>query len=413
MYGLLGKTLSHSFSPYIHEKLNPDITYNLYETETVGDFLRALPFKGLNVTIPYKQTVIPYLDNVEEAAENIGSVNTIVNYNGQLTGFNTDYTALRSIIKKRYPKSYNSPITILGNGATMRSVKFALRHENYHNITVCARNPKAGESLLEDIPEDTEIIINTTPVGMYPDVKDSVNVDFSGLKRIRLIHDLIYNPFQTLLMLQGKAHGARTMNGLELLVTQAYHSQKHFGLSPRDNLSEIMTAFRKEFMNIVFIGLPFSGKSHYGRELAKTYDKVFVDTDTLIEERHAMSTQNIFTYKGEDYFRSVEKDIVMEKAKEFGQILAPGGGVVLNEDAMMALKQNAFIIYLDMDDALLESSDLRGRPLIKSKNDWVRLKKERQSLYRTYADTVIRKDTMDESVIISRIEEALNAYFSD
>ncbi len=412
MYGLLGKKLAHSFSVYIHEALSPSMHYQLYETDDVAAFLKSAPFKGLNVTIPYKQAVIDHLDTVDESVTITGVVNTIVKKDNKLHGYNTDYMALKNLVETHYPKNINARITILGNGATARSLLSVFKQKNYQNITICARNPKAGEHSLDAIPEDTQVLINATPVGMFPDVDGAFDIDFTPLNSLKLVHDLVYNPFNTRLIIAAKDHGIKTMNGLELLFTQAFYAQQHFGLSPKTDIHQLLNTFLKQFMNIVFIGLPFSGKSHYGRRLAKQSDKPFIDIDTLIEDRTGTSIKHLFMYKGEPYFREVEQTLVKEVARQHRQIIAPGGGVVLDHDTMVALKQNAFVIYLEMNDALIDNLTLKNRPLIKSKDDWHRLKQKREKLYKHYADTIIIKDTMDDAVILKKIEEALNAYFN-
>ncbi len=414
MYGLLGKKLTHSFSPFVHERINRNIDYRLYETLNVGAFLSAKPFKGINVTNPYKQTVIRHLDTLDDSAEQTQSVNTITNTNGTLKGYNTDFIALKEIIQTRFPKSKNTQVTIMGNGATMRSIKQALLSCGYENIRVCARNPKETEYDITSIPNDVNVLINATPKGMYPDNDATFNIDFANYSRIELVFDLIYNPFFTNLLLNAKRHSIKTMNGLELLIRQALHSQKLFGLTniqrePKD----IARTIQRAFTNIVFIGLPFSGKTYYGQLLAKDIDRPFVDIDQYIEDKVGMSVPNIFQYKGERYFRQLEKNVIKDKAAQHRQIIAPGGGAVLDHEAMQALRQNAFIIYLDLEPSLLEEGDLKGRPLVSSVDDVVTLKREREALYRNYADTIISRGTADDTVILNKIKEALHAYLND
>lgn len=412
MYGLLGKSLSHSFSKPIHELLSPTLQYELLETFSLNDFISNIPFKGLNVTLPYKHEVLEMLDGLEAKAKAIGAVNTIVNQNGKKYGYNTDYIALKDIISNKYPTNQETMIVILGNGSTKGTLKHVLNDLGYQNVYVCARNPKENELALADIPLESEVLINATPVGMYPNNESSFDIDFHKYNKVKLVHDLVYNPFQSTLVQQAKAHDIKTMNGLEMLFLQAYHAQKLFGLSPSNSIDALMKTFKRDTMNIVFIGLPFSGKSHYGRLLAKTIDRPFIDIDNAIETKTALSIDSIFKVKGEDYFRLIEKHIVMDKAKNHSQIIAPGGGVVLDETLMMALKQNSFIIYLDMDDALIDRIDIKNRPLIKTKNDWVRLKNNRMALYKHYADAIIQKDTLDEAEILKRIEVTIDAYFN-
>ncbi len=413
MYGLLGKTLGHSFSKQIHQALSPEITYELLETKSLKDFIRTIPFKGVNVTLPYKHEILDLLDYIDPTAKAIGAVNTIVLKDNKLCGYNTDYLALKEIIDNTYPSNKETVITILGNGATKGTLMYTLKLLGYQKIHVCARNPKANEHPLTAIPKESEIIINATPVGMYPSNDSHFDIDLNEFPNMKLIHDLVYNPFYTTFIQQAKSHGIKALSGLKMLYLQAYYAQKLFGLSPKKNIDALIEQFKKETLNIVFIGLPFSGKSHYGRLLAKSIQRPFVDIDNEIENTTNLSIDSIFTIKGESYFRMIEGQIVQKKAKLHRQIIAPGGGVILNEALMIALKQNSFIIYLDMDDALLERINIKGRPLIKSKTDWMLLKENRESLYKHYADAVIRKDTFDEAVILKRIEATIDAYFNN
>jgi len=413
MYGLLGKTLRHSFSKQIHEALSPEMNYELLETKSLRDFIKTIPFKGLNVTLPYKHDVLDMLDYIDPTAKAIGAVNTIVLKDNKKHGYNTDYLALKEIIENTYPSNRNTVVTILGNGATKGTLMYALKQSGYQTIHVCARNPKADEHHINAIPKDSEIIINATPVGMYPSNESSFNFDLSDFPNIKLVHDLVYNPFNTTLVQQAKSFGIKALSGLKMLYLQAYHAQKLFGLTPKKNIDALIEQFKKETMNIVFIGLPFSGKSHYGRLLAKSLQRPFVDIDNEIENTTSLSIDSIFRSKGESYFRMIEGKIVHQKAKLHRQIIAPGGGVILNEALMIALKQNSFIIYLDMDDQLIDRINIKGRPLIKNKTDWMLLKENRESLYKQYADAVIRKDTFDEAVILKRIEGTIDAYFNN
>lgn len=414
MYGLLGKKLTHSFSPYVHESISKELDYQLYETLNIKAFLKAKPFKGVNVTNPYKHEVIPYLDELDPSAHRTQTVNTITNTDGVLKGYNTDYLALKDIIASRFPQKKQTGITILGNGATMRSIKLALLDKGFANITVCARNPKDNENSLGDIPKSTQILINATPKGMYPDNDASFNIDFSKFPSMQLVYDLIYNPFYTNLLLDAKRHSIKVMNGLELLVRQATHSQKIFGCITNSLAPQSITRkIQRNFTNIVFIGLPFSGKTHYGQLLAKQTNRPFVDIDHVIEEKEGISVPNIFQFKGERYFRQVEKNVIKDKASKHQQIIAPGGGAVLDKEAMRALRQNAFIIYLDLEPNLLEESDLKGRPLVNTLSDIMTLKRDREALYRNYADTIISRDTSNDDIVLGKIKEALNAYLGD
>jgi len=414
MYGLLGKSLSHSFSVTVHKMLNNNIDYRLFETDNVGDFLKTRSFEGLNVTNPYKRAVIPYLDALAGSAEKTGTVNTIVNDNGTLTGHNTDYLALLNLIDKHFPDDRKSKVSILGNGATMRSIKKALEASGFVDIAVYARNPKANEHPLSTLDIDTEILIQTTPVGMFPSNHDRLPVNPADLKRLIFVFDVIYNPFKTHLLLECEALDIPFLNGLPFLFEQAALSQLLFyGKEEPPTTEPQLKAFERQYLNICLIGLPFSGKSHYAKRLAGTLNREFADTDALVEQKAGKKIETIFADHGEAYFRELEKSVVLEIAKKHGQVIATGGGVVKDLNAIRALKQNAVIVHLDLDTGLIDENKIRKRPLVQSLDDLAALKEKREVLYKTHADVTIRKDTMDETVISKRIKEALDAYFSD
>jgi len=413
VYGLLGKTLSHSFSKRIHEKID-DEPYHLYETDDVGSFLTSNSFKGVNVTHPYKQAVMNHLDTLDSTAKKTDAVNTIVKKNHKLIGYNTDYLALRDIIQRRFPKDKNTTIGILGNGATMRSLKHALNDENYRNITIYARNPRKDECPLNQISADVEVLINATPVGMYPNNNERFPFRLQDLRALTFVFDVVYNPFKTRLLMEAEALGAETMNGLELLIRQAllsralYKDKNDVETKP----TSLLRSLYEELSNIVLIGLPYAGKSHYGERLAKTLNKPFVDIDQYIESHHGCTIERLFDTEGEAAFRHLEYKAIQDFGKKHGQIIAPGGGVVLSAEVMMALMQNGVLVFLDLDESLLAEHKMTGRPLANTMQDFKKLKNERQSLYEHYCDIVVDKNTWDENVILGRIKEGLNAYFN-
>ncbi len=412
MYGLLGKSLSHSFSKTIHEHFREGMTYHLYETADVKSFLQVKSFRGLNVTHPYKKNVMSSLDELDETAKKTGIVNTVIRENGKLKGYNTDYLALESLIRRHFPRD-PTKVAIMGNGATMRSTKCALETCGYAGVDVFARRPQAGEYPLDELEGSYGVLINTTPVGMYPDNEAVLPVDFERLPELTLVFDVVYNPLKTRLLQKAEAAGKRIHNGLEMLVRQAAESQALFFGEILDE-SDILSAlkeFEKRFQNIALIGLPFAGKTHYGLRLAKETEKPFIDIDKTIEKQQGTSVENIFRMKGEKAFRKLEREKVIEIAKGHGQWIAPGGGIVEDEKAMLALKQNGVLVFLDLDESILTAKNLKNRPLIEDMADLKELKHKRQCLYEKYADVTVAKDTWDELTIIGRIKEALDAYF--
>ncbi|MGM0436092.1 MAG: shikimate kinase [Bacillota bacterium] len=413
MYGLLGKSLKHSLSKAIHERLNPSITYNLYETDDLKAFFRARPFVAINVTNPYKEACMPYLDKLDESAQKIGAVNTIVDKDGVLVGYNTDYDALRAIIASRFPNDKKSLIAIIGNGATQKTLVTALKDEGYRHLRTFARNPETDQYALKDIDHhsDLDVLINATPVGMYPNNEQSFDFSLEAFDALKLVFDLIYNPLKTNLLLEAEQMNIEYINGLSMLLKQAMKAQEFFFDRPLNiDYSSFLKTLEKDLYNIVFIGLPFSGKSHYGRLFASSMDKPFIDIDQSIERQERSKIATIFKAKGEAYFRQLEAHKVLDIARRHSQVIAPGGGIILSEKAMRALKQNSLIIFLDLDLTLLEESTLENRPLVQDMSDLIALKKNRQSLYERCATLTIRKDTWDETVIKNRIEDAINEY---
>ena len=415
MYGLLGKSLSHSLSKTIHETMTPSMDYHLYETDDIKNFFRARPFKAINVTHPYKEACVPFLDVLDDTAKSIGVVNTIIDKGGKLVGYNTDLLALIQLVRRYFPGKKDTAIAIIGNGATSKSMSQAVTELGYVKPMVFARNPKEGEYPLAEIESytDIEVIIHATPVGMYPDNEGELDFSLDVFESIKLVFDLIYNPLRTNLLLKAESLGIPVLNGLEMLIEQARESQKRFfeNHSPVDR-DALVNTIRKKLTNIALIGLPFSGKSHFGRILKERFDKPLIDIDKSIENTEKAPIQTIFQKKGERYFRALEKQKVMEAAKRYGQILAPGGGIIMNDLAMRTLKQNSVVIFLDLNLDLIKGETLQNRPLVTTLEDLNRLKETRQPLYRHYADYTISKDTWDEETIVQRIEEALDEYFN-
>ncbi len=411
MFGLLGKGISHSLSKTVHEALNPQMTYHLYETHDLRTFLASVSFKGLNVTHPYKKDIIIHLDALDDTAKQTGVVNTVKKTDGKLTGYNTDYLALKKTLSDQLPKNLNTPIGILGNGATMSSTKQALMDIGRHNINVYARHPKTSEHHLSLIDEATEVLINTTPVGMYPNNEAVIDLPYAKLKSLRVMIDMIYNPLRTNFLLEGVKRGIKVYNGLALLVEQAALTQ-HIILGEKPPVNDYVQRLENSLWNTCLIGMPFSGKTHYGRKLETAFNRKFFDIDREIEITQNMQIETMFKQKGETYFRQIEKQILKKHAKTHGQIISTGGGVVEQPELMWLLKQNSVIIYLDLDPSLLNPEKMDRRPLTKSIEDWHALNHKREHLYSAYADIVIKKDTLDETIILRRIKEAMHAYFS-
>ncbi len=411
-YGLLGKQLSHSFSKEIHEHFT-NKSYHLIELDDISSFLESRPFKGINVTIPYKKAVISYLDDISKEAKAIGVVNTIINKNNQLIGYNTDYYGIESLLKYNSITVKDKSILILGNGSTSRTIEYYCQQHDALDITIAARHPKDNQSKLSKLNKlDYDLIFNATPVGMYPNILDELPITFSDNYNIEAVIDVIYNPLSTPLLTQAKSYGIKVINGLYMLVTQAIKAIELFhGINiPIAKVNEYYHSLLKEQYNIVLIGMPMSGKSLYGDKLSKLLKKELVDIDAEIELSQSQSITDIFKYKGEPYFRNIESKTTIKYAKMHNNVISCGGGVIVNNNNIKALKSNGIILFIDTPLSMLQSFNPKKRPLLKDNKSLEILYNKRYNTYINSADIVIKKDTLDIDTILKRMVVALNEY---
>ena len=405
-FGLLGEKLGHSFSPLIHSFLG-DYEYPLYEISpgNLDRFMTERNFDGINVTIPYKQAVIPYCVSLSDEARVIGSVNTIIkDENGSLHGHNTDYHGFSALLEQGNIDPDGKKVLVLGDGGAARTVRAVLGGSGAREIVTVSRR---GENHYGNISRhyDAEILVNTTPVGMYPDNGNSP-LSLDGFGRLAGVADLIYNPRRTKLLLEAGRIGIPCVNGLSMLVAQAEMAAQLFSESPAgpELIDKILGAIDKKTQNIALIGMPGCGKSTVGKGLAKIMGRPFADIDVLIETAAGKSIPEIFAEDGELAFRSLETRILGEEAKKSGIVIATGGGVVTQPDNFDLLRQNSLIIYLKRD---LTELDTDGRPL--SKNVGVQtLAGQRLPLYEAWSDRVIQVDTEPERTA-ARILGSINA----
>ena len=384
--GLIGEKLGHSFSPAIHGKL-ADYEYKLYELspEQLGPFLEKKEYDGLNVTIPYKKTVIPYCDELTEAARSIGSVNTIVKRpDGTLLGHNTDYDGFMWLLKNAGAQVKGKKAVVLGTGGASVTVQAALRTLGASPVIVVSRS---GEDNYENISRhsDAKILVNATPVGMYPKTGVSpVNLDtFTALEGV---FDVVYNPAKTQLLLEAEKRGIPCANGLGMLVAQAKAACERFTGKPIDDekVYTIKAEMERNTRNLMLIGMPGSGKSTVGAALAESLGRKLVDVDERIVELAGCSIPEIFEKEGEEGFRRIEHQALCQVSKESGLVIATGGGVVTRPENMDPMRQNSLIVWLLRDTALLPRD---GRPLSQI-NSLTEMFKVREPLYRAAADCV-------------------------
>lgn len=387
-YGLIGEKLGHSFSKIIHEKL-ADYTYELYPLakDELDAFMTAKQFKAINVTIPYKQDVIPHCDVLDDSAKRIGVVNTIVNRDGKLFGYNTDFAGFLYNLNAHGITLKDKKVMICGSGGTCKTVTAVAEYMGAKEILVVSRSKKENAVTYEECirHKDVDVVVNASPKGMYPNNGESP-LDLSNFPNCKAVVDVIYNPLKTRLLQQAEQLGMKAVNGLEMLVAQAKFAVEHF-LSTEienDKIDQITLELLKQLTNIVLIGMPSSGKTLTGKALCKYIDKTVVDTDAVIVERSGMSIKEMFARHGETYFRQWEHDVIEEFSKQNGLIIATGGGAIKNEENIQNLKQNGVVMFIDRDlEHLLVTDD---RPLSKDTNAVAKLYEERYPLYTKYGD---------------------------
>ncbi len=404
MYGLLGEHLPHSFSPQIHKALGND-NYNLFEIapENLEKFIREKNFKGINVTIPYKKSVIPYLDEISPEAEKIGAVNTIVVRDGKLCGYNTDYFGFKYMVEKSGITIHNKKALVLGSGGASATVQTVLADMGAREILVVSRNGNVNYSDVYN-RKDAEIIVNTTPVGMYPDNMNTP-VDIKRFSNLCGVLDVVYNPLNTRLVMEAKEMGVKAITGLSMLVYQAKKAHEIFFDTNIDNeiCNEIEKSIRLQMSNIVLIGMAGCGKSIIGETLSQMLKKDLFDTDEMIANVENKSIPQIFEEDGEKHFRTCENVAVNLAGKQTNSIIATGGGVITRPENYMPLKQNGIIVFINRDADLLVTE---GRPL-SQKYGVKELYEKRLPLYRQFADIEVDGNGTVEEVANRIVKEIL------
>lgn len=404
-YGLIGENLEHSFSKSLHEDyLNTKYELISLKKEELKDFFIKKEFKGINVTIPYKKEVISYLDEVDPLVKRIGSCNCIINNNGKLKGYNTDYYGFKFLLEENEVSIENKNIAVLGSGGTYKTIKAVLEDLNANNIYCISRNKKDDNYTYEELLSlKVDIIINTTPIGMYPNNYVN-NIDLDKIENLELVIDVIFNPLRTKLLIDAKRKNIKTIGGLQMLVAQGIKSSELF-LNKNYTLEEIRSCYFDLWVdksNIVLIGMPMSGKSTIGHKLKEAFNKEFIDIDKEIVDKENKTINEIFEIYGEDYFRKLENELYTEYSKKNGLIISTGGGIVKNIDSIYKLKQNGLVVFLDRK---IEKMIINNhRPLSKTKEDIERLYKERYELYLNNSDVKINNNGSKKRAVINIVE---------
>ncbi|MBR5229743.1 MAG: hypothetical protein IKW01_02710, partial [Firmicutes bacterium] len=366
-FGLLGRKLGHSFSPQIHREIGKqagnEYDYRLFEKEPdeIESFLKSNMWEGLNVTVPYKETVIPYLDELSGEAADIGAVNTIVRRDGKLIGYNTDYFGFMHMMDTAGAEVEDAKCLVLGDGGASKAVQQALADMGAGEIVVMSRR---GEVKFTDVRDhkDADIIINTTPVGMYPATGDSLV--FPGtFPKLKFAVDLIYNPLRTNFLCQAKKAVIEPVLGLEMLVSQAMYAYMLFTNHMPENrdaiVADIVSQIRTEKQNIALIGMPGAGKTTVGKILAEKLGRPVFDTDQMVVEKEGRQIPDIFSTFGEDYFRELETWAACELENNTASIISCGGGIIKKEENYYFIAPNSFIVFLNRDITKLP---VEGRP---------------------------------------------------
>ena len=390
-YGCIGKKLTHSFSKEIHARL-ADYAYDLIELseEEIPPFFERKDYAAINVTIPYKQTVIPYLDEVSPVAQRIGAVNTIVNRDGRLYGYNTDYYGMKALTEKAGIDIRGKKVLILGTGGTSKTANVVAADMGASEILTVSRKASgqhityaqaAGEHA------DAQVIINTTPSGMYPDC-GSRPIDVSNFGRLEGVIDAVYNPVSTNLILDAREKSVKAEGGLYMLVMQAVVAvEKFLGVSiPKGKADAVFASVLASKENIVLTGMPGSGKSTVGKILSIEGFE-FIDTDAEIEKRCGCAIKDLIKAKGEQCFRDLESEVIRDVSSSCCRIISTGGGAVLREENIRSLKRNGKIFYLDA--ALHRLRATSDRPLSDTDEKLAALYAKRLSIYQATADVIV------------------------
>ncbi|WP_302275024.1 shikimate kinase [Faecalibacterium prausnitzii] len=416
-YGLIGSKLGHSYSKIIHEMLC-GYRYDLCPLPTEEEaraFLTRRAFKAINVTIPYKRLVMGFCSYIDPRAKAIGAVNTVVNRNGLLYGYNTDYLGFAYLADAHGVEFAGRTVLILGTGGTHNTTSAVAKDKGAARVLTVSRHPdpEKGElSYAEAVHSGADIVINTTPAGMYPNV-GVCHLDVAAMPGLEAVLDVVYNPDKTELILCAEEAGVPVaVGGLEMLVAQAvyaaeYFLDRRFDDAPAE-IRAITAQLRKEQLNVALIGMPSCGKTTIGRALADRLGKRFVDLDEEIVRAAGCSIPDLFAAEGEDGFRAREAEQTARFAREGRQVLSCGGGVVKRPENLRALRQNGVVLFIDRPlDALTVGG---GRPLSTSAEALKTMEAQRRPLYLAAADAVIPNETTVADTVAAALE-ALDAIF--
>ena len=393
IYGCIGEKLGHSFSREIHARLF-DYEYELCEIPKgeLDSFMTKRDFKAINVTIPYKLDVIPHLYEISDTAKKIGAVNTIVNKDGKLYGYNTDFSGLCALIKRNGIEISGKKALILGSGGTSKTANAVLQHLGASEILTVSRSEKEGFITYEQakkLHSDAEIIVNATPSGMYPNI-DGCAIDVNDFPKLSGVVDAVYNPLRSQLVIAARRKGIKAIGGLYMLVAQGAHAAEKFtGVAvSEEKIEAVYKSLVFEKQNIVLVGMPGSGKSTIGKLLAAELGMDFVDSDEEIVKKTGKTIPQIFDEVGESGFRKIESEVILEISKLSHTVIATGGGAVLNAKNTELLSYNGRIYFIDRALSSIEATS--DRPLSSSRADLEKRYNERYDIYCSCADVHLK-----------------------
>lgn len=411
-YGLIGEKLGHSYSKEIHNLIG-NYEYELKEISKTNleVFMTEKKFKGINVTIPYKQSVIPFLDYIDEPAREIGAVNTVVNRSGKLYGYNTDFVGLKKLILSQKIEIKGKKVLVLGTGGTSKTATAVLKSLEAAEIIIVSRKKSQETVTYEEAVscyDDARIIVNTTPCGMFPNI-DAEPIHLEAFKNLEAVIDVVYNPLRTRLVIQAQQKNIKAAGGLYMLVYQAISAAEYFFEEPVDacKADKIYQNLLLHKQNVVLTGMPGSGKSTVGKQLAFELSRKYFDTDEIITELYKKTPAQIIMEEGENSFREKEAFVCRNLADKTDAVISTGGGAVLKNENVIHLKNNGIIFFLDRSiENLLPTDD---RPLSDSMEKLIKLYKIRHPIYIANADFCVKNDGEVTETVTKIKQELISA----